>query len=269
MTFSYDKLQESYLGYAAVYVCISLGFLILRGMDKKEIGPGYWAVSFLFNALGFTLWSGAIPLTPTAYYLLGEVCHIIGFVVLVAGAYRFFGKPYRKWNAVFLLALVGVWCLAIALFRDYNLVSGFLVKAVRAVIFLSAAYLLLRERAREKLAGITMAGYSLAVWGTYIMVFAFITLNPYIYVGFLVGFHVLAAFGMVAMVLDKIRLRAEISEERVAHLEGILPICSYCKKIRDESNQWQRVEEYIEDRSKAQFSHGICPDCFEKHKPDQ
>jgi sigma-B regulation protein RsbU (phosphoserine phosphatase) len=49
----------------------------------------------------------------------------------------------------------------------------------------------------------------------------------------------------------------------VKQLQGILPICSYCKKIRDDQNYWQRVESYISEHSEARFSHGICPDCYE------
>lgn len=56
-------------------------------------------------------------------------------------------------------------------------------------------------------------------------------------------------------------------EAAVAHikqLQGILSICSYCKNIRDDENYWQQVEGYISDHSEAKFSHGICPDCYER-----
>lgn len=49
----------------------------------------------------------------------------------------------------------------------------------------------------------------------------------------------------------------------VQQLSGLLPICSYCKSIRDDSNYWHRVEEYVTERSTVQFSHGICPKCME------
>ncbi len=49
---------------------------------------------------------------------------------------------------------------------------------------------------------------------------------------------------------------------QVKQLSGILPICSYCKKIRDDRDYWQRVEEFISAHSEAQFSHSICPDCY-------
>lgn len=45
---------------------------------------------------------------------------------------------------------------------------------------------------------------------------------------------------------------------------GIVPICASCKKIRDDKNNWHRVESYIQENSEAKFSHGICPDCTEK-----
>jgi len=48
---------------------------------------------------------------------------------------------------------------------------------------------------------------------------------------------------------------------RIKHLEGFLPICASCKKIRDEKGFWNPMESYIGTRSAAVFSHGICPDC--------
>ncbi len=55
----------------------------------------------------------------------------------------------------------------------------------------------------------------------------------------------------------------ELALDRVQTLQGMLPICCYCKKIRDDKNYWQQVETYLESRSEATFSHGICPDCYE------
>lgn len=51
---------------------------------------------------------------------------------------------------------------------------------------------------------------------------------------------------------------------QVRQLQGLLPICVYCKKIRNDKNYWQQVETYISQHTEARFSHGICPDCFEK-----
>jgi CheY-like chemotaxis protein len=70
---------------------------------------------------------------------------------------------------------------------------------------------------------------------------------------------------------DDIVIRLRVAERllllttKVNQLEGLLPICSYCKKIRDDRQEWRPVEQYINERSDASFSHGVCPDCYEEH----
>ena len=54
----------------------------------------------------------------------------------------------------------------------------------------------------------------------------------------------------------------ETALTQVKQLKGLLPICAYCKSVRDDKNYWQRVETYIAANSDARFSHGICPDCW-------
>jgi len=54
----------------------------------------------------------------------------------------------------------------------------------------------------------------------------------------------------------------------VTNLSGLLPICSSCKKIRDDKGYWNQIEAYIQKHSGAQFSHGICPDCAQKLYPE-
>lgn len=51
-------------------------------------------------------------------------------------------------------------------------------------------------------------------------------------------------------------------------LQGILPVCSYCKKVRDDEGNWNKIEAYIQRRSEAKFSHGICPECASERFPD-
>jgi PAS domain S-box-containing protein len=70
---------------------------------------------------------------------------------------------------------------------------------------------------------------------------------------------------------DELADKVEQLEEalsKVKQLEGIIPICMYCKKIRDDKESWQQLESYISQHSEAFFSHGICPECFPKIKSD-
>ena len=56
--------------------------------------------------------------------------------------------------------------------------------------------------------------------------------------------------------------------DEIKMLQGIIPICSHCKKIRDDEGYWNRFEAYIQKHSEAKFSHGICPDCARELYPD-
>lgn len=68
---------------------------------------------------------------------------------------------------------------------------------------------------------------------------------------------------------DELNARLRVAErilglkQEVKQLEGLLPICSYCKKIRDGGDEWDHIESYIANRSEASFTHSICPSCFE------
>jgi DNA-binding response OmpR family regulator len=88
--------------------------------------------------------------------------------------------------------------------------------------------------------------------------------------------------------VDELRARVNVGQrvvalqqrlaERVAELQdalasmkvlrGLLPMCSYCKRIRTDHNYWEQVEHYVAEHSDAQFSHGICPHCYERVKKE-
>jgi PAS domain S-box-containing protein len=62
-------------------------------------------------------------------------------------------------------------------------------------------------------------------------------------------------------------LRESLAEIKV--LRGILPLCAFCKKIRDDKGFWEQVDIYIKDHSNADISHSICPECLKEHYPDE
>ena len=68
--------------------------------------------------------------------------------------------------------------------------------------------------------------------------------------------------------IQKINRELQSSLENIKILSGLLPICSYCKKIRDDKGYWNELDAYIQKNSEAEFSHGICQECAKKHFPD-
>jgi len=70
---------------------------------------------------------------------------------------------------------------------------------------------------------------------------------------------------------DELHLRNEQLQaalDKVKLLSGLLPICSHCKKVRDDEGYWQEVEVYVSRHSEADFSHGICPNCMQRFYPE-
>jgi K+-sensing histidine kinase KdpD len=86
------------------------------------------------------------------------------------------------------------------------------------------------------------------------------------------------AFLLIAMAVSKVksellrerRLRRELADamSQIKQLQGILPMCSFCRKIRDQSERWVPMEKYIAEHSDARVSHGLCPACYRKHYGD-
>lgn len=71
---------------------------------------------------------------------------------------------------------------------------------------------------------------------------------------------------VVRDVTERKRLIRELEQAlaQVKTLSGLVPICANCKKVRDDSGYWHNVEQYVQERTEAEFSHGICPDCARK-----
>jgi len=68
--------------------------------------------------------------------------------------------------------------------------------------------------------------------------------------------------------VDRVAWQTSALEKKVRILEGILPICASCKRIRNENGEYEQIEEYITERTEASFSHGICQECSKKLYPE-
>lgn len=83
------------------------------------------------------------------------------------------------------------------------------------------------------------------------------------------GAYVLTFIGLQIQNAQRVEDELTKAAEEVRTLSGIIPICSHCKKVRNDSGYWEQVEAYVSRMTEAGFSHGICPDCLEKLFPEQ
>ncbi len=264
------SLSNALVGYAAIFICMSFALFFLRTSAGRLPGPGYWSLSLLMNAAGFLLWSGVASAWVRNGFVVGDAFHMLGFLTLVYGVYRFTGIarqwPFAAGSAVLVAGWVGTMIL---IARDSPI--GFVpYSLLRSVIFIAGSALVFRKVPIDFKVGRQFAGWALLVWGVYVLLFPVIMHTPDAFaaaIGLLVGLQLLATLGLIILIVDRLRARAERFEHQLQHLEVLLPVCSYCKRIRDDDGEWHVLEEYINEHSMAKFSHGICPDCAREHYP--
>ena len=124
-----------------------------------------------------------------------------------------------------------------------GLMEGVIVSTISAAVWYYADYK----------TGHRYSNHLVPVWNT------LIRLSAFLFVGW--------AMARLGSLLSRERALSERLTKSMAQirvLEGIVPICGACKKIRNSAGRWERMETYIEDRTHAEFSHGICPDCANK-----
>jgi hypothetical protein len=78
----------------------------------------------------------------------------------------------------------------------------------------------------------------------------------------------LAVLGLIRLRTVDLQRAADEALANVKVLSGLLPICAGCKKVRDDGGYWSQIERYISERSEAQFSHGLCPECMPRYFGD-
>lgn len=96
----------------------------------------------------------------------------------------------------------------------------------------------------------------------------YIAQRPELFESLLTATFRILALAAVAWWIASVAASQRALTKEVALLEGLLPICSHCKKIRDDAGEWQVIERYIEARSDATFTHGICDSCVDEHFGD-
>ena len=124
--------------------------------------------------------------------------------------------------------------------------AGFIMSVISAATIITA----------NLLAGKIIQNYLIESW------------NVLVHFGFFIVTVYLISQEKIISENNKILIdKLQTSLDEIKTLSGLLPICSACKKIRDDDGYWKQIEHYISEYTDARFSHGICPDCREKLYP--
>jgi hypothetical protein len=190
------------------------------------------------------------------------------FAVYSAGMLVYLKKVenYRTYDRV-----VAIWmfiALSVNLIINHTRPPDYYLFVVMDAVYLSLIYIMLPIKLRSQV----IAGFYFAVGDILILAITKdVSVRPAL---FTIIFSLVLANGLgiaVRQIIAHYRRddflsveRAEKALAEVKTLRGFIPICSSCKKIRDDKGYWQAVEQYVKEHSEAEFTHGICPDCMKK-----
>lgn len=277
-------LEIRTLSYTAAIISWILCCYLLYFQLTRRTYPGFrlWTLGSLCLGAGLVM-LGLRGLIPDFFSIVIANTLIIYEVVLIRrGLAAFTGQPARLWPDAAFLMLYGSLLAWLTYFHP-DITARVMVISLGFACYLAWSAWLAAEPVAELLGSrnwLLLA--SLAGLGAFHALRALLTLlgtsipenlltpNYLVSMTLLASIagHILVTNGLVMLNVQRLEQELTAAQGEVSLLSGLLPICSGCKRIRDEKGGWQPVEAYISRRSEATFTHGICPDCLQKHYPE-
>ncbi|HEY3278511.1 MAG TPA: hypothetical protein VGJ94_17980 [Syntrophorhabdaceae bacterium] len=273
---------------------LAVTMIFYRMRYRRYPGFGQWTAGTIIIAVAHLALAlrGLIPLS---WSILGSnMSFVLGFVLYLDGMRRFLNLSRLPLIWYALPAAEGAFCAYFYFIQDSTALRIVAFSAAFAIPHITTIVLVLRHMNKEKLlfypiiaiemglANIAILGR--AAWVTTVPGFIFYMESPVQDAFFIVILVMLIAVTLSFIMLNNERLEKELftadkdlkikvgelekAMSEVKALGGLLPICASCKKICDDKGKWHQIEAYISERSEADFSHGICPECARKLYPD-
>lgn len=264
----------------SLVLCICM--IYIYATRKTYHGFWYWMIASIFYGLGMVLMSLRGVLPDFVTIVAANTLLVAGFGSVAFGLQLFLARTGQKW--LFLT-------LTVFLFLSY-LVFTFYIPSVNARIILISGliifiygycgYLINRFQPdiMNERSFLLVTVFALqALWNVVRIYHTFFiggNITDYMNAPFFHGLtttvffcgNIFIIIGLIVMNFHRVEYDLQAALEEVKTLQGIIPICSSCKKIRDDKGIWNQIEAYISVHSEAEFSHGICPDCIQKLYPE-
>jgi hypothetical protein len=272
------------LSLSAAVISWILCCYLLNFQATRRTYPGFklWTLGSLSLGAGLVLLAlrGLIPVFISV--ITANALIILEIVLIRRGLAAFMGQPARVWPDAAFLALYASLLVWFTYFQP-DITARVMVISLGFACYLAWSTWLAAEPVAELLGSrnwlliASLAGLSafhalravLTLLGTPIPE-NLLSPNYIVSLTMLVSLagHILVINGLVILNVQRLEKELNAAQGEVNMLSGLLPICSGCKRIRDEAGGWQPVEAYISRRSEAKFTHGICPDCLRERYPE-
>lgn len=265
-------------------VSLSLSICMMYVLFARKTYPGFnrWVLASFSYALGMVGISlrGYIP--DFFSIVIANTLIIFGNTSIAVGLETFLGCPKKRWICTGSNILIFTILLYATVISPNVTVRIVAISLIMAGVWFYCAYIshtYIPQYMKDKNILLTVIFSFESVWSIY-RVIATVFLEPSIHnfmnssgvqtlsVLVFIGGNIFVIVGLIVLSLQKLETELISAKEEIRKIQGIIPICSSCKKIRNDAGSWDQLELYFESHSDAEFSHSICPDCMKKLYPE-
>ncbi len=260
---------------------IACCFHLISRNSKVYSGFGLWTLSSAILGTSGIMISlrGTIP--DLFSYVVSNSLAIIAMIAIKSGIYAFFEQPRsQKTDTAIMLLFVPLQTLFTYVHPDLNCRS-IMVSLAHFLVLLPALRFVIsiRDRRINPANGFLVSVLFFAVFFSFLRtvvhgwscVFSHGSNDNGIFAVSLLFQAAMSVFLYFSLlVTNAIRVETDLrnANEQIRTLQGILPICCHCKRIKESTNAWLPIDTYIQEHSQTEFSHGICPDCMKQFYPE-
>lgn len=265
-----------------VSLCLSICMLYIVRYRKTYAGFSQWVTASFYYSIGMITLSLRGSLPDLFTIVIANTLIVVGNGKIGAGLEIFLNSKRRSWLFSSLYVLITL-VLLYGTFIDPNVILRIVaISIVMAVIYAYCAYIThhhIPQYMTDRNVLLTIVFVVQAVWALYRLV-ATVYLEPRFSdfmlsagaqsMSFLVfiGGSIFIIVGLIVLNQQRVEQDLIDAHKEITTLQGIIPICSICKKIRNDEGDWDQLERYIQSHSEAEFSHSICPDCMKRDYPE-
>lgn len=260
-----------------------LGCIFIYTYRTSKIYPGfsYASVSFLARGVGYILLLIGLKYLNLYIILVANILAILSLDLMFKSMRMYIDVNLRGHYSRYVVYAIALISYSYYLFIDFNTDSRIIIMRFCAAIV--SAYICFYVYKYMSAGFSRERGFILVVFGLSALIYI-VTGSQKFFIhihhsqnlpnhsdqvwGFIIFICLSIATAIAFLNLNNrnLQLEHDAAQAKVRVLSGLLPICACCKKIRDNNNNWNNMENYISDHSEAMFSHGYCPDCLEKER---
>ncbi len=259
------SLETIFLASAISNLIIIIALTYIKSFSVKIHGLSYWILAHTCLLLKY----GVLFFSDENWVLfIGFFFQSSLMIFLIIGMHQFLELHLNKhiWSGI--LAVMIIWdILLIFVFHNIQLhlfSFGFLIGG----LMIYNAWLIFHNSKGDKKQNMIYIGVFFFINGLHYLDYPFLRpIEWFAPIGYLMdfGFNLAFGIGLIMLIIQKINSNVLQSKEKIHTLQGMLPICASCKKIRDSKGYWNQIEDYLRKNADIEFTHGLCEDCYQKY----